>query len=202
MALVDIPDGLKNPTDPKDPKYHDDIRKYLEDISGELHAALSIKRGTGTIRVTSRLNASDTKKAVPVWVGTYEDLVVRRARRFDPGEVRFGQSNRSKVYEETVNDKGGGIHYRDWTTELPEKTENGYGPGQAYGPREGFMYQLFIAIRITKDGKPQNIGTITVGFKNKPDRTKVDPIITHWATKGHYVEYLQKRFNLGGPIFK
>ncbi len=198
MALVDIPDGLVA-------HHHNDARKWLGQIFAELQKALSVKPGSGAIRVTSRLNASETKKAVPVWIGTYEDKVVRTARRFDAGEVRFGQSNRSKVYEETVNDKAGNVHYRDWTTSLPEKTENGYGPGQAYGPREGFMYQLFIALRKEpKDGKHQHVGTITVGFKNKPDRKKVDPIMKHWANEDEgsdYVKYLRKTFNLGGPVF-
>jgi len=195
MDPVEIPDGLKDLN-----KYFDKVREYLGQISGELQSKLRSKEGT--IRVTSRLNASGTHKAVPVWVGTYETGEVRTARRFDPGQVRFGQSNRSKVYEETVNDKKGNIHYRDWRTSLPEKTENGYGPGQAYGPREGFMYQFFVAIR--KDlgeGKCQHVGTITVGFRNKPDRKRVEEVMKRWARDSNYVTYLEKTFNLGGPVF-
>ena len=193
MALIDIPDGLGN-------SHFSDIQKYLNQILGELQGDLKSK--DGTIRVTSRLNASETKKAVPVWVGTVEGGLVRTARRFDPGEMRFGQSNRSKVYEETVNDSNWGIHYRDWTTNLPEKTESGYGPGQAYGPREGFMYQLFVAIRVKlEDGKSRHVGTITVGFRGRPDRTKVERIMRDWAEGRDYVDYLRKNFNLGGPVF-
>lgn len=198
MAIVDIPNGLED-------RHPNEIRKFLRQILGELQGKLKSK--DGMIRVTSRLNSSETKKAVPVWVGTVEDGVVVKARRFDPGEVRFGQSNRSKVYEETVNDSDWQIHYRDWTTKLPEKTENGYGPGQAYGPREGFMYQLFVAIRITsKDGKHHHVGTITVGFKNKlndQDKGKASEIMKNGPASKKYVDYLvnKSNFNLGGPVF-
>lgn len=194
MSLTDVPDGLGD-------RHFNDIRDFLSQILGELTTALAARPNTGMIRVTSRLNSSETNKAIPVWAGTVEDDSVLKARRFDAGGMRYGQSNRSKVYEETVNDRNWDIHYRDWSTQLSEKTDNGYGPGQAYGPIKGFMHQMFIAIRVKQDGKFRHVGTITAGFKHLPDRKTVEPIMKRWAEAGSYVDYLKSNFNLGGPVF-
>lgn len=177
-----IPDDLKD-------SHRQDIQKYLE-------AALAELGSQGAQRVTSRLNYSNTNTPAPVWAGTVEAKSIRDLRRFDAGEVRFGQSNRSKVYEDALNK--GGIIRRDWGNELPEKSQAGYGPGQALGPRAGCRYQLFIALR-TNEGR--RFGTLTVGFKQEPtDMKEVERIMGDWATeKKPYVPYLKKNFDLGGP---
>ena len=65
---------------------------------------------------------------------------------------------------------------KDWTEGFSEKEQDGYGPAQALGPRAGCMYQLYIAIKNKKEDKHhKHVGTITVGFRKKPDRKKVDP---------------------------
>ena len=75
------------------------------------------------------------------------------------------------------------IHNRDWSKGFSEKQKNEYGPAQAYGPRAGCIHQLYIAIRIKEDNHYRHVGTITVGFKSKPDRKKVDPIMKRWASE-------------------
>ncbi|HXV84511.1 MAG TPA: hypothetical protein VEG60_32070 [Candidatus Binatia bacterium] len=183
---VDIPDGL-------DPRFQPEIEKYLNQALDEL-------RKMGAKRVTSRLNYSNTEKAIPCWGGTVEDQSIQLLRRFDAGRVRFGQSNRSKVYEQAVTDDKGQIHERDWGQKLPEKSEDGYGPGQALGPKAGCRYQLFIALRIKHDSGFQHVGSLTVAFEKEPDKNAVGPVMQKWATDGSpYVEYLKNTFNLGGP---
>ncbi len=121
MAVIDIPEGLDEP-------HLNDIRKYLAEIATRLEGELQIV--PGGLRVTSRLNASDTsrKKLSSVWVGTFEPDELKKARRFDADYLRFAQSNRSRVYQETLNDAKWNVHYRDWTVQFPEKTLLGYGP--------------------------------------------------------------------------
>lgn len=152
-------------------------------------------------RVNSRLNSSDTKKAIPVWAGTYEDPAIVKKRGFKAHDERFGLSNKSLVYTETLTDKAGKIHKRDWTKGFFEKERKEYGPAHAFGPGAGCMHQLYIAIRIKEGSGYKHVGTITVGFRKKPNRKKVDPILRRWASKGDYINYLQKNFNLGGPVF-
>jgi hypothetical protein len=195
---VDIPSGLS-----PHPQARQEISSAISDgwlkkIFNELRKA---KADVG--RVNSRLNCSDTEEAIPVWAGTYEDRTIAKKQGFKASDVRFGRSNRSKIYTETINDKTGAIHEKDWTQGLLEKEEDGYGPAQAFGPRAGCMYELYVAIRIKEDEHYKHVGTITVGFRTKPDRNKVDRILKHWAdVESRYVKYLQKNFNLGGPVFK
>jgi hypothetical protein len=191
MACVDIPDGLTD-------VHFRKIREVLEKILSALRTEIKKKAG---IRVTSRLNCSATEKAIPVWVGTVEDEIVAKQRRFEAGLVRFGRTNRSKVYEETINDRRWRVHDRDWSKSLSEKKEDGYGPGEAYGPSAGYMHQLFVPIRVKEKNGYRHVGTITVGFKEPPDRDKVDSIMKQWAERGDYLNYLKENFNLGGPVF-
>lgn len=190
MAGVDIPDGLTD-------RHATDIAKILAEILNALEKE-------GAKRVTSRLNCSDTEKPVPCWVGAVEDKAIKSLRRFDAGLLRFGRTNRSKIYEETIMDRQGRVHARDWSQKFSEKTENGYGPGQAYGPQANCMHQLFVALRVKqKDGKTRHFGTLTVGFEKKPNRKRVDAIMEKWAEDGDYIDYFTKRndFNLGGPRY-
>lgn len=189
---VDIPSGLKLSDGQT-------IRKSLREIF------VALKKVSDVGRVNSRLNCSQTEEAIPIWAGTYEDDAIARKQGFKAGDMRFGRSNRSRVYEETLTDPDWEIHERDWTTGFVEKEKDEYGPAQAYGPRAGCVHQLYIAIRIKEDDHYRHVGTITVGFKNKPNRKRVDPIMEHWAdeTKGSkYVKSLKKSFNLGGPVLK
>jgi hypothetical protein len=128
-----------------------------------------------------------------------ENVDIKRLRRnFDPGKVGFGQSNRSRAYEEAV--RNGVIIEKDWCLHLPEKVAPGYGPGQALGPKAGCMYQLFIALATTQPGA-RRVGTLTIGFKQNPGakRAQVESIMGEWATeKRPYVQYLKANFNLGG----
>ena len=188
---VDIPSGLKA-----------DRSKEINNILRRIFHDLQPVADVG--RVNSRLNCSNTEEAIPVWAGTYEDKSVVRAQGFKADDKRFGRSNRSKVYAETVTDREGLIHDRDWTQGFSEKEKGAYGPADAYGPRAGCMHQLYIAIRINEDGGHRHVGTITAGFRNKPNRKKVDPILKSWASEdagSNYVKYLKKTFNLGGPAY-
>jgi hypothetical protein len=186
---VDIPSGLTL-------GHAQSIGDILQKIFVDLKNA-----GADVGRVNSRLNCSNTDEAIPVWVGTCEAPDIERDQGFRAAEVRFGRVNRSKVYEETITDGKWQIHDRDWRKGWPEKQKDGYGPGQALGPTAGCMDQLYIAIRVKEDGRYQHVGTITVSFKNKPDRKKVDDIIKHWADHGSdYASYLKGAFNLGGPV--
>ena len=188
-GLVLIPGDLKD-------THFTQIEGFLKDFLRDLQTA-----GTDARRVTSRLNYSNTEQIVPCWVATTEVAAVLTLQRFDAGKVRFGQSNRSAVYEEAVADPQGRIIDRDWGQKLPEKSKGGYGPGDALGPKAGCMHQLFIAIRIKHDGKFRHIGTVTSGYEKQPDRKLTDPVMERWARDGSpYVEYLKKTFNLGGPI--
>ena len=161
------------------------------------------KVGADVGRVNSRLNCSDTEEAIPVWAGTYEDGAILKKQGFKADDIRFGRSNRSKIYTETILDKAGKIHEKDLTEGFSEKEQGGYGPAQALGPRAGCMHQLYIAIRIKEDNRFKHVGTITVGFRKKPNRAKVDPILKRWAQDegSKYVSYLKETFNLGGPVF-
>jgi hypothetical protein len=188
---IDIPSGLKTIRG-------NAIRNILRKIFVELQKVADVGR------VNSRLNCSNTEEAIPVWAGTYEDNAVARAQGFKADDIRFGRSNRSKVYAETVTDRNWEIHDRDWTKGFSEKERGEYGPADAYGPRAGCMHQLYIAIRVNEDGGHRHVGTITVGFRDKPNRKKVDPILERWASEdagSNYVKYLKKTFNLGGPVF-
>ena len=181
-----IPDDL-------DPKFQPQIEGFLKQALDELQKV-------GAQRVTSRLNYSNTETAIPVWAGTVEDKNIELLRRFEPGKVRFGQSNRSKAYQEAVMAPKGHIIDRDWGQKLPEKSEDGFGPGQALGPKAGCRYQLFIALSIKEGDRFRHPGTITLGFEKEPDMNAVRPVMQKWATDGSpYVEYLKKTFNLGGP---
>jgi len=154
-------------------------------------------------RVSSRLNCSDTEEAIPVWAGTYEISEIEKTQGFKADDIRFGRTNRSKIYTETINEKTGDILEKDWTQGFIEKEHGEYGPAQALGPRAGCMYQLYIAIRIREGSRYRHVGTITMGFRNKPGRTKVDPIMQRWAREDEgsdYVKYLKDEFNLGGPF--
>jgi hypothetical protein len=191
---VDIPSGLKS-------RGGRAIGDCLRKICAEL------KKVSDVGRVNSRLNCSHTEEAIPIWAGTYEDDVIARKQGFKANDMRFGRSNRSKVYEETITDRNWKIHERDWSTGFIEKEKDEYGPAQAYGPRAGCLYQLYIAIRIKEDAHYRHVGTITVGFKSKPNRKnrgKVDLIMKRWANEDEgssYVRSLKKTFNLGGPVF-
>jgi hypothetical protein len=194
MAL-DIPSGLNRV---RSKAIRDSLRKIFRKIFTELQTVADVGR------VNSRLNCSNTKEAVPVWAGTYEHNDIVRDQGFKADDIRFGRSNRSKVYAETVTDGKWAIHERDWTKGFSEKEEDEYGPAQAYGPRAGCMHQLYIAIRVKEGTHYRHVGTITVGFRNKPNRAKVDPIMKRWATEDEgfdYVKYLKRTFNLGGPVF-
>ena len=188
---VNIPSGLKSGGARS-------IRDSLRKIFVELTEVADVGR------VNSRLNCSNTQEAIPVWAGTYEDNGIVRKQGFKADEMRFGRSNRSKVYEETLTDRNWKIHDRDWTTGFIEKEKDQYGPAQAYGPRAGCLHQLYIAIRIKEGNRYRHVGTITVGFRNRPNRAKVDPIMKRWANEdegSNYVKSLKKTFNLGGPVF-
>jgi hypothetical protein len=172
---------------------------WLRQIFNELR-----KVGADVGRVNSRLNCSHTKEGIPVWAGTYEHDAIVKKQGFKADDIRFGRSNRSKIYAETILDKAGKIHERDWTQGFLEKEQGEHGPAQALGPRAGCMHQLYIAIRKEEGANYRHVGTITVGFRKKPNRKKVDPIMKRWAheDKGSkYVKYLKDTFNLGGPVF-
>jgi hypothetical protein len=192
---IDIPSGLSTHK-----RARQTIRgDWLKEIFNDLR-----KVGADVWRVNSRLNWSNTEEAIPVWAGTYEHDEIENEQGFKANDVRFGRSNRSKAYEKAVTDKAGQIQEKDWTEGFSEKERDGYGPAQALGPRAGCMYQLYIAIRIKEDKHFKHVGTITVGFRKKPDRKKVDPIMKRWAKEDEgsdYVKYLRKTFNLGGPVF-
>jgi hypothetical protein len=187
---VDIPKGL-------------DVKVHARAIADILQRILDALKNEGAQRVTSRLNCSCTEKAVPYWVGAVESSDIKSFRTFDAGLLRFGQTNRSKVYEETITDLQWGIHERDWSKVFSEKTKSPYGPGHAYGPQADCMYQLFVALRANdKEGKTRQFGTLTSAFKTKPsDKDRVDHIMKQWAGSGEYIEYLTKTigFDLGGP---
>jgi len=176
---------------------------YLSSIFDKLR-----KAGADVGRVSSRLNCSNTEEAIPVWAGTYEDDNIEEDQGFKANDIRFGRSNRSKVYEETITDFDWKIHERDWTQGFTEKEKDEYGPAQALGPRSGCMYQLYIAIRVNDGPHYRHVGTITVGFRKKPNRQKVNTILKKWADEDNakkekfgYVKYLKDTFNLGGPVF-
>jgi hypothetical protein len=190
---VDIPSGLKSIG--KRRISDDWLKQIFEDIQ---------KVAADVGRVNSRLNCSGTQEASPVWAGTYEDNAIEKAQGFKADDIRFGRSNRSKIYTQTITDKQGDIIEKDWTEGFSEKEQDEYGPAQAYGPRAGCMHQLYIAIRIKEGPRYRHVGTITVGFRKKPDRGKVGPIMKHWAYEDEgsgYVKYLKDTFNLGGPVF-
>lgn len=188
---VDIPSGLKWA---RARSIKDCLRKFFVELS----------KVSDVGRVNSRLNCSHTEQAIPVWAGTYENEDVVREQGFKADDRRFGRSNRSKVYEETITDRKWKIHERDWTKGFAEKEKDEYGPAQAYGPRAGCVHQLYIAIRVKEDSHYRHVGTLTVGFRKKPNRKKVDPIMRRWANEedgSDYVVCLKETFNLGGPIF-
>src|SRR5262245_34853794 len=115
---VDIPDGLKDSqtVGSSGNAVFTEIQKHLANLLGELQKE-------GAQRVTSRLNYSNTEKAVPAWGGTVEHKDVKSLRRdFDPGKERFGRSNRSMVYEQALMDSKGDIKERDWCRDLHEKS--------------------------------------------------------------------------------
>lgn len=188
-AKADIPDGLTD-------SHAQEIEKFLKQALGELqNVDANVKR------VTSRLNYSDTDKIIPVWAGTVEDMKIQLlSPGFDAGKVRFGQSNRSKAYQEAVMAQGR-IIVRDWGQKLPGKAEDGFGPGQALGPKAGCRYQLLIALSTKEGDRYRYPGTPTMASEKEPDMNAVRPVMEKWATDGSpYVEYIKKTFNFGGPI--
>jgi len=127
---------------------------------------------------------------------------VNSFRIFDVCQDRFGRTNNSQVYEDTIKNKDWKVLERDWSQGFSEKTKSRYGPGQAYGPEAGCMYQLFVALKAKdKDGVTRHFGTLTVSFKNKPkNKDNVERIMKEWAERGDYIDYLTKTigFELGG----
>jgi hypothetical protein len=181
---VSLPDGLTE-------AHFQEIQKLLSQALGELQSV-----DPNVQRVTSRLNYSNTDNPIPIWVGIVEAKPIQDLRPgFEPGKARFGQSNRSAVYNEAVTK--GGIIARDWCQDLAEKSKVGYGPAGALGPKAGCMHQLFIPLTTTEG---RRFGTFTLASQKNLNRTLVDPVMRDWATeKKPYVQYLIKTFDLGGP---
>ena len=174
------------------------IRGFLGQILKELEA-------TGAKRVVTRLNRSDSTKPAPYFVGIMEDseLVTRRAARNEPdaGLFRFGDDNPSEVYNETVCNPPGKMIQRNWKTKDYEEKS---GNAKALSHEIGCDYQRFIAIRVPVAGdKHQNVGTITVGFKNNPASPRVQAIMKKWAQdpNSEFVKYLRANFILNGPKY-
>jgi len=174
------------------------IRGFLEQILKELATA-------GAKRVVTRLNSSDSIKPAPYFVGIVEDgeLVKRRTEWNEPdaGLFRFGDDNPSKVYNEAVCNPTGKMIRRNWKgKDYAEKSGN----AKALGHEVGCDYQRFIAVQVpAEDGKSQNVGTITVSFKNNPASPTVESIMKKWAQNpnSQFVKYLRANFILNGPKF-
>lgn len=193
MALatskVPIPDGLTV-------AHFQEIQKFLSQALVEFQGV-----DPNVQRVNSRLNYSKTDEPIPVWVGTVEAKPIQDLRPgYELGKVRFGQSNRSFVYWETVTK--GGIVTRNWCQDIAEKYKPGYGPGNnLLGPQVGCMIQIYTALTTTEGIR---CGTINIAFNIASqinlNRTLLHPLLLNWATeKMPYVRYLKDQFELGGP---
>ncbi len=204
---VDIPTGLTN-------QHYYDIEKFLRQFLQDL-------RGLGAMRVTSRLNWSKSDSAKPVWVGAVEEPWVVDSRERNThlkianlGRYRFGQTNKSKVYEDAINEPSGDIVSRDWYAVTTEKLWPN-GPAQGYGPAGNCKCQWFIAIRIQVSGSMKlyrHVGTLTAGFDTDPgNNSAVKQIMENWAhadcqvqnpqeQSSRFITFIKTVFDLGGPV--
>ncbi len=189
-SLADIPGGITLDHFVK-------ITELLKQVLAELEPA-------GAKRVVTRLNDSRSSEPDPYFVGIVEanELVRSRVRsnQPDPGLFRFGDANPSKVYNETVSHRLGKVIRRNWKTKHYDEKK---GTAKALGHEAGCDHQRFIALRIPLgQGRHQNVGTLTVGFKKNPS-SRVEAIMKRWAQnpKSEFVTYLRNTFGLNGPTF-
>lgn len=172
-------------------------------IKGILKTVLEELSPWGARRVTSRLNRSDQNVAAPVWVGVVEsdDIVVGRGTRSEPHDIgrnNFRDEHKSTVYAQALAAKGQVIE-RSWDQDA-DRNEKDSSPGaKKFGPKANCNYQRFIAIKM--GGKC--VGTLTVGFDQKPGPAlvnQIDGILGRWAQtdNSEYVKYLRD-FSVNGP---
>ncbi len=113
------------------------INKLLRDICGDLGADL----------VNSRLNRSEVRVPAPVFVGWVESKKLREKRQklnfADPGLLRFGGGNWSKVYADCI-DLPDRVHARDWKKQLGEKTAEAL----ALDAKTGVYFRRYVAMKV------------------------------------------------------
>ena len=130
-----------------------------------------VRGATGADQAGMRLNESGAgETAIYVVIGWVEGPDLESDRRNknkpDPGLYRFGDRGTSEVYSAALTaGKLGHIEGRDWNTQLILKRHEAKSQAQ----KAGIMYQKFIGITIEEGNKHRCVGTVTVGFKQKPN---------------------------------
>jgi hypothetical protein len=191
------------PKDLRPDPYLNEIRKRMEAFRDDL-------KSFGVVHVNFRLNESETEKKVPFfvdWVGTAEahSALSSQGLTLAQSGHRAGDPIRSAVYEEAVG-PAPKIIDRDWCA--PGKLKEKAAQSQLLGQRAGAMYQMFIGIKASQDGKNRCVGLLTAGFPQKLDKTRkqVEDKLKEWAgwtkTQKDLVSYIAANFSLGGPIVK
>jgi hypothetical protein len=177
------------------------ITGFLRQILTELQS-----EGTGAKRVVSRLNNSLRNNPDPIFAGIVEDTELTKQREAqnkpDTGLFRFGDDNKSKVYDDALNDPSGNVIRRNWDQDRGEKSSH----ARRLGIDVGCNHQRFIAIRVPVGNQHQHVGTITVGFDRDPTghESAIEKIMKKWARSDQnsaYVKFLTDNFNLSGPKF-
>ena len=190
MAKAKIPGGIT-------PEEFMAVRKFL----------LLILKQSGSNQVIMRLNKTGERNPHPVFVGWVQDDALVKTRtqndknQPDPGLFRFGDTNYSKVYHETVYSGRGVIKERSWEQSDAEKDDH----AKSLGPKAGVQYQRYIGIAVG-DGKSRRcVGTVSVGFFRKPNtvriKKRIDPVLRSWAVgaDSDLIKLLKNNFAVGGP---
>jgi hypothetical protein len=191
---VPIPGGIE-------PKHLADIREIMENILCDLEKFQAKQ-------VNLRLNRSEKEEYLPYfidWVGVKGLVSVRSSAELDPGLFRFGDNVPSVVYNATVDAAPKTLVDRDWTQGIGEKQAD----SKVLAQKAKLTYQKFIGI-IAKDGKNKTrcVGTLTAGFKNKPNDSEAAKIdeemkkIASWPSfpESKLVTWIQDNLVLGGPV--
>jgi hypothetical protein len=192
---VPIPGGIE-------PKHLADIREIMESILANLEKFKAKQ-------VNLRLNKSAVEEYLPYfidWVGGQELKRDRNEKELDPGLFRFGDNVPSVVYNDTLNAAPKTLIDRDWGTQgIGEKQAD----SKVLAQKAKLTYQKFIGI-IAKDEKNKTrcVGTLTAGFKDKPNDSEAVKIdeemkkIASWPSfpESNLVTWIQDNLVLGGPV--
>lgn len=177
-----------------------------DDFMAMRNFLLEVRNQVGAKQVIMRLNRTGEEIPAPVFVSWVEDDAIAKRRTEkernepDPGLFRFGDSNYSVVYNQTISAGPGVLRERSWTRPYAEKSDQ----AKALVQEADLNYQRYIGI-IVGDGKKRRcVGTLSVAFSDKPDarsRASIDQVLKNWAleSRSPLVIFLRSHLAVSGP---
>jgi hypothetical protein len=156
----------------------------------------------GARAVVMRLNKTGETWPCPIFVGWVEDDALAQRRIQDtnepePGLFRFGDSNYSKMYNETVSADPGVATEKRWGPPYTDKDDQ----SKTLLSSADVYYQRYMGIVTGQGADRRCAGTLSVALSERPDDTSsLDQVLNNWAvdSKSPLVQFLQDHFVLGG----